>query len=326
MEKKNQRVLGGNKVDVTTYDGKMRFLVGCAFCCPPEPGSDVATGANSRFSIEKFKDGSCMVYCQTLVPDDTDENTLECMMDDALSEIEEAMGFAVGEGLECTSTTWWAGHSDSNYDSLLNEQERAVINGDVVLLEGDVPRKKWQIPVSWEMSGVVCITADTLEDAIDRANNDDSIALPPGNYVDGSFEVAFDDPDGIRALYNNNQPDEVSVRQAIQDFMDFEKETSIIYPFAVVFHELSEDSLRAIEEKCNGNTDTDTLYDAIEEVVGANPKLKDKKFTAAALAEYQTARMQEKLPLSERIELIETQTCEPQPASKVKKRNAEHER
>lgn len=128
MKKEIRRVLGGEEVAVASYDGKMRFLVGCAFSCPPEPGSAVAEGTSSRFSIENFKDGSCMVYCQTLVPDDTDEETLENMMDDALSETEEAMGFAVGEGLECTSTSWWAGHSDNNYDCLLSEQEQSVVN------------------------------------------------------------------------------------------------------------------------------------------------------------------------------------------------------
>lgn len=72
--------------------------------------------------------------------------------------------------------------------------------------------KKWQIPVTWEMCGVVSIEADTLEEAIDRANNDDSIPLPLGSYVDSSFEVSFDDPDCIRELYNNNQPDQAVLK------------------------------------------------------------------------------------------------------------------
>ena len=69
--------------------------------------------------------------------------------------------------------------------------------------------KKWQIPVTWEMCGVVTIEADTLEEAIDRANNDDSIKLPAGSYVDSSFEVSFDDIDCIRELYNNKEPDDI---------------------------------------------------------------------------------------------------------------------
>ena len=67
--------------------------------------------------------------------------------------------------------------------------------------------KKWQIPVTWEMCGVVTVEADTLVEAVDRANNDDEIGLPSGQYVDSSFEVSIDDLDCIRTLYNNNQPD-----------------------------------------------------------------------------------------------------------------------
>lgn len=69
--------------------------------------------------------------------------------------------------------------------------------------------KKWQIPVTWEMCGVVTIEADTLEEAIDRANHDDNIELPAGSYVDSSFEVSFDDIDCIRELYNNKESDEI---------------------------------------------------------------------------------------------------------------------
>lgn len=67
--------------------------------------------------------------------------------------------------------------------------------------------KKWNIPVNWEMTGVVTIEADTLEEALERAENDDSIRLPTGNYVDASIVVAFDDSDYIRECYNNNQED-----------------------------------------------------------------------------------------------------------------------
>ena len=69
--------------------------------------------------------------------------------------------------------------------------------------------KNWCIPVTWEMFGVVYIEANTLEEAIEMANTDDSIGLPTGNYVDSSFTVSIDDPEYIRQGYNNNQADEV---------------------------------------------------------------------------------------------------------------------
>ena len=186
--------------------------------------------------------------------------------------------------------------------------------------------KEWQIPVSWEMSGVVRIRADTLSEAIDRANNDDSVELPTGNYVDGSFAVSFDDPDEIRLFYNNNQPDTISVRQAICDFMEFEKETSIVYPFASDFKQLSEEILLKIEEKCNGHTDTETIYDAIAEVVGENPQLKDSAFVAAAFAAYQNRQKQRKRPLNALIQSAETGSGAEQSPSEVKGREHFQER
>lgn len=70
--------------------------------------------------------------------------------------------------------------------------------------------KTWEIPVSWEMVGMVKIQASTLEKAIDLAKYDDSIELPYGEYVDGSFDVTVDDDDLIRECYNKGQQDEVA--------------------------------------------------------------------------------------------------------------------
>ena len=69
--------------------------------------------------------------------------------------------------------------------------------------------KQWAIPVSWEVAGVVIISANTLEEAIHAAKQDDSIGLPSGEYVDGSFDVTVDDDDCIRNFYNNGQQDDI---------------------------------------------------------------------------------------------------------------------
>ena len=69
--------------------------------------------------------------------------------------------------------------------------------------------KRWAIPVSWEVAGVVIISANTLEEAIHAAKHDDSIGLPSGEYVDGSFDVTIDDDDCIRNFYNNGQQDDI---------------------------------------------------------------------------------------------------------------------
>ena len=70
--------------------------------------------------------------------------------------------------------------------------------------------KQWAIPVSWEVAGVVIIPANTLEEAIHAAKHDDSIGLPSGEYVDGSFDVTVDDDDCIRNFYNHGQQDDIT--------------------------------------------------------------------------------------------------------------------
>ena len=68
--------------------------------------------------------------------------------------------------------------------------------------------KTWNIPVSWEVVGMVEIQAPTLEKAIEIVSTDDSIELPYGEYVDGSFDVTVDDDELIRECYNKGQQDE----------------------------------------------------------------------------------------------------------------------
>lgn len=69
--------------------------------------------------------------------------------------------------------------------------------------------KEWSIPVSWEVCGIVKIKANTLEEAIHTVIHDDSIELPYGEYVDGSFDVTVDDDELIREAYNAGQKDDI---------------------------------------------------------------------------------------------------------------------
>lgn len=69
--------------------------------------------------------------------------------------------------------------------------------------------KTWRIPVSWEVCGMVEIEADTLDEAIDIAENDETIPLPTDNdYVDGSWRVDETDTEFIRCCYNDDQEDD----------------------------------------------------------------------------------------------------------------------
>lgn len=70
--------------------------------------------------------------------------------------------------------------------------------------------KTWKIPVSWTVTAVAEIEADTLAEAIDIAKYNEGVPLPEENYyLDESWEV--DDECGeeyIRKLYNNGQEDD----------------------------------------------------------------------------------------------------------------------
>ncbi|MBQ2389281.1 MAG: hypothetical protein II305_04420 [Clostridia bacterium] len=73
--------------------------------------------------------------------------------------------------------------------------------------------KTWIIPVSWEMCGKVKIQANSLDEAIEIAENDSSIGLPEGDYVDASWKAEVEDKDFIRDFYNNGQEDELSEQE-----------------------------------------------------------------------------------------------------------------
>lgn len=67
-------------------------------------------------------------------------------------------------------------------------------------------------------------------------------------------------------------------RQAIIDFINFEDETSQIWPWAISAEELvlSEVTLqkiaKALQPDETGDYDTDEVYDAISHIAGVNPK------------------------------------------------------
>ena len=61
-------------------------------------------------------------------------------------------------------------------------------------------------------------------------------------------------------------------RDAVVDFVAFESETAVVYPFAVEFDDMTMEMVDSICSACNGHTDdADSLYDACEKVLGVNP-------------------------------------------------------
>lgn len=56
--------------------------------------------------------------------------------------------------------------------------------------------KEYRIPCVWMMYGYETVQANSLEEAIEIAEN--AFGLPNGEYIDGSFEI---DMDGIEEMY-----------------------------------------------------------------------------------------------------------------------------
>ena len=70
--------------------------------------------------------------------------------------------------------------------------------------------KSWKIPVIWQEIGIVEVEANTLEEAIEIARDDDGVISIPdnGEYLEGSWEVDCEDENYLREWYNDNQKDE----------------------------------------------------------------------------------------------------------------------
>ena len=72
--------------------------------------------------------------------------------------------------------------------------------------------KEWTIPVCWEMCGTVTVQANTLDEAMEIARDDDgNLPLPAdANYIDDSWNLSHDDAEEIRCCYNGGQQDEIT--------------------------------------------------------------------------------------------------------------------
>ena len=114
---------------------------------------------------------------------------------------------------KCKATGW--GQFNEEWIHSFNNEHRDVRLKDGTPVHIVMPQttKLWKIPVTWEMCGYAYVDAPTLEGAMEkvRCDNDD-IPLPgDASYVDGSFDLSYDDVEEVRSLHNDNEPD-VEVR------------------------------------------------------------------------------------------------------------------
>ena len=75
--------------------------------------------------------------------------------------------------------------------------------------------KEWKIPVTWEVYATIMVEADTLEEAMEIARDDDGIIACPTDsyYVDESWRLSDTDPDYIRECFNGGQEDSGLVKR-----------------------------------------------------------------------------------------------------------------
>lgn len=75
----------------------------------------------------------------------------------------------------------------------------------------------------------------------------------------------------------------------VLEFLQFEEDTSILYPFAVLPKDVKKRQLNAIVARCPDD-DTESIFLAAKEVLGDNPILKDNAKVAAIHEQYQSQK------------------------------------
>ena len=72
----------------------------------------------------------------------------------------------------------------------------------------------------------------------------------------------------------------MSITKQIKDFITFEDETSIIYPWATKADNVTDNQMNTASSKLqligydeNADVDTEDIYDVLDEVLGVNPVL-----------------------------------------------------
>lgn len=138
---------------------------------------------------------------------------------------------------------------------------------------------KFNLPVTWEVCGMVEIEADTLEEAVDIFNADpDSIPLPDDyDYVDGSFDLSCPEIEYIRA-YNRpiTEYDSCFSYTELNKWADYYKEHNNNWSMQKLFYEdeithdiviQKEDTIETLTEALF-NEDTDMIVFDTDTCVG----------------------------------------------------------
>jgi hypothetical protein len=83
--------------------------------------------------------------------------------------------------------------------------------------------REYVVPVTWQMRGFVKICAESIEEAIARAENADDMPIPTDSeYVNGSCQIENDDAESVE-MYTNAY-DSGDLGQIPEDYEDEKSE------------------------------------------------------------------------------------------------------
>jgi len=117
VAKETTKLICGEICKVFSYHGKLRFETIIAFSSTP------TLELPACMSIETYRDGSCNIRMQCLVPEDITDFGCEAVMD----RMETQMRAAIGNESMVTSGSWYLGYGNDEWDYLMTAEEQSVV-------------------------------------------------------------------------------------------------------------------------------------------------------------------------------------------------------
>ncbi len=117
MVKETTKLICGDICKVLSYHGKLRFEAVIAFSATP------TAELPACMSIEAYRDGSCNIRMQCLVPEDITDIGCEEVMD----RMEAQMRSVIGNEPMVTSGIWYLGYGNGEWDHLMTEEEQSIV-------------------------------------------------------------------------------------------------------------------------------------------------------------------------------------------------------
>ena len=118
-----QKEINGELKDFCVYGKKIRLYCDAAFF--PLDKMRIPQAPSNRFDISACQDGSFEVRMLKLVPSFLSSEELQEQGDQMINEMESALYIPDGY---LSSSSWWAGHENDDYDHLLSVKDLEYLN------------------------------------------------------------------------------------------------------------------------------------------------------------------------------------------------------